>query len=240
MLDIFALLYIYALSSRPSTAGSCKAVAQLVTLPTFIWVHEEIYLDIVHAADAVRSIHPLPFLSYSMLFFTMLWCMLRAVRSDFATCHANVESLVSCSAYNCTNIHTRSGQTHELAAQHSRGRDLDWSQVRLSSVPSAWAEHPWHHTIPFASSLSKSLHIAHLPVSYTLSHASTYPPPVVPPITLCRCQHIASSASGSVSPLHHSRNNNVVLLRDTEMSKEHCKLWRDARGHIWIQVLRER
>lgn len=34
-----------------------------------------------------------------------------------------------------------------------------------------------------------------------------------------------------------SRNNNVVLLRDTEMSKEHCKLWRDARGDIWIQDL---
>ena len=33
-----------------------------------------------------------------------------------------------------------------------------------------------------------------------------------------------------------SRNNNVVLLRDTELSKEHCRLWRDARGDIWIQV----
>jgi len=34
-----------------------------------------------------------------------------------------------------------------------------------------------------------------------------------------------------------SRNNTVVLLRDTELSKEHCKLWRDIRGDIWIQDL---
>ena len=32
----------------------------------------------------------------------------------------------------------------------------------------------------------------------------------------------------------------VVLLRDTELSKEHCKLWRDIRGDIWIQVRRLR
>ena len=30
-----------------------------------------------------------------------------------------------------------------------------------------------------------------------------------------------------------SRRNDVVLLRDPEVSKKHCKLWRDARGEVW-------
>jgi len=34
-----------------------------------------------------------------------------------------------------------------------------------------------------------------------------------------------------------SRRNDVVLLRDPEVSKKHCKLWRDARGDVWIQDL---
>ena len=34
-----------------------------------------------------------------------------------------------------------------------------------------------------------------------------------------------------------SRRNDVVLLRDPEVSKKHCKLWRDARGEVWIQDL---
>ena len=41
-------------------AGSCKTIAQLVVLPSFIWVHEQIYLDIVHAAEAVKRMSLLP------------------------------------------------------------------------------------------------------------------------------------------------------------------------------------
>jgi len=33
-----------------------------------------------------------------------------------------------------------------------------------------------------------------------------------------------------------SRTNDVVLLRDPEVSKRHCKIWRDARGDVYIQV----
>jgi len=29
----------------------------------------------------------------------------------------------------------------------------------------------------------------------------------------------------------------VVLLRDPEVSKKHCRLWRDARGDVYIQDL---
>jgi hypothetical protein len=34
-----------------------------------------------------------------------------------------------------------------------------------------------------------------------------------------------------------SRRNHVVLLRDPEVSKKHCRLWRDARGDVYIQDL---
>jgi hypothetical protein len=62
---------------------------------------------------------------------------------------------------------------------------------------------------------------------------------------LVSCPTLASSAhessvllvSNPSSPHSCSRNNKVVLLRDTELSKEHCKLWRDVRGDLWIQVL---
>ena len=62
---------------------------------------------------------------------------------------------------------------------------------------------------------------------------------------LLSCPILASSSHESSvllvpnsSPPHsRSRSNKVVLLRDTELSKEHCKLWRDVRGDLWIQVL---
>ena len=34
---------------------SCKQISQIVKLPSFIWVHEKMHLDIVQANDAVRS-----------------------------------------------------------------------------------------------------------------------------------------------------------------------------------------
>mmetsp|Transcript_1436 Transcript_1436/g.3873 ORF Transcript_1436/g.3873 Transcript_1436/m.3873 type:complete len:354 (-) Transcript_1436:587-1648(-) len=34
-----------------------------------------------------------------------------------------------------------------------------------------------------------------------------------------------------------SRRNDVVLLRDPEVSKRHCKIWRDERGDVYIQDL---
>jgi pSer/pThr/pTyr-binding forkhead associated (FHA) protein len=33
-----------------------------------------------------------------------------------------------------------------------------------------------------------------------------------------------------------SRRNDVVLLRDPEVSKRHCRIWRDERGDVYIQV----
>ena len=53
--DLFIYLFILFFIFNYIYTGSCKTIAQLVVVPSFIWVHEQIFLDIVHAAEAVKS-----------------------------------------------------------------------------------------------------------------------------------------------------------------------------------------
>ena len=49
--------------------------------------------------------------------------------------------------------------------------------------------------------------------------------------------HLPLNITDQEVRIGRSRRNDVVLLRDPEVSKKHCKLWRDARGDVWIQDL---
>lgn len=49
--------------------------------------------------------------------------------------------------------------------------------------------------------------------------------------------HLPLNITDQEVRIGRSRRNDVVLLRDPEVSKKHCKLWRDARGEVWIQDL---
>mmetsp|Transcript_47047 Transcript_47047/g.110862 ORF Transcript_47047/g.110862 Transcript_47047/m.110862 type:complete len:378 (-) Transcript_47047:93-1226(-) len=49
--------------------------------------------------------------------------------------------------------------------------------------------------------------------------------------------HLPLNIADNEVRIGRSRRNDVVLLRDPEVSKKHCRLWRDARGDVYIQDL---
>jgi len=49
--------------------------------------------------------------------------------------------------------------------------------------------------------------------------------------------HLPINISDKEVRIGRSRRNDVVLLRDPEVSKKHCRIWRDARGNVYIQDL---
>jgi len=49
--------------------------------------------------------------------------------------------------------------------------------------------------------------------------------------------HLPVNITETEVRIGRSRNNDVVLLRDPEVSKQHCRLWRDARGDVFVQDL---
>mmetsp|Transcript_50686 Transcript_50686/g.126181 ORF Transcript_50686/g.126181 Transcript_50686/m.126181 type:complete len:412 (+) Transcript_50686:182-1417(+) len=49
--------------------------------------------------------------------------------------------------------------------------------------------------------------------------------------------HLPVNISEKEVRIGRSRRNDVVLLRDPEVSKKHCRIWRDWRGDVYIQDL---
>ena len=50
------ILKLFTQREGRAVSCACKSVAQTVALPAFIWLHEKIHLDILHASDGTLSV----------------------------------------------------------------------------------------------------------------------------------------------------------------------------------------
>mmetsp|Transcript_33778 Transcript_33778/g.52585 ORF Transcript_33778/g.52585 Transcript_33778/m.52585 type:complete len:365 (-) Transcript_33778:932-2026(-) len=157
-------------------------------------------------------------------------------------------TLVDAAFYEGSTVVTRESNTPGFLQRLAQmcSPEQGWTFMR----PVVWSELPSELWWPILKCLTvregRAVSCSCSMIHNLVNLSSFYWAPAQVHLALVTAQEAVRSDTSTRLPLNivdkeirigRSRRNDVVLLRDPEVSKKHCKLWRDSRGDVYIEDL---